>query len=273
MTDGNKRGPRPGGGDDQSVWPIVSPDDIGVAEFDWDLAYMGVYLRLEICNYSPYLVREAEISVLGYGRGTQRTVTTREIKAGPLFPGVYHHEEVGIGEPGGIGGVGFRSIMAHAVRLTPPALMAPADAYPSLIPEILDVAVDEEGPDLRRYEGDGMGQLRPAQATNISIRVRNDGQAVVERARLKLSYLEAAGAAAAGVRPMAVAEWIFDMPRADWNPYRLPDALEAACDPADPLPPGAAHEFVLVHYGGGPHDWARRRDAVSIEVCGLKLRA
>jgi len=32
------------------MWPVVSPDKIVVAESDWDLAYMGVYLKLEICN-------------------------------------------------------------------------------------------------------------------------------------------------------------------------------------------------------------------------------
>ena len=55
---------------------------------------------------------------------------------------------------------------------------------------------------------------------------------------------------------IAIAEWILDMPRAEWDPHRLPAAPDAVCDPADPLPPGQAHEFTLVHYDGGPHGWA-----------------
>jgi hypothetical protein len=45
----------------------------------------------------------------------------------------------------------------------------------------------------------------------------------------------------------------------------------AACDPADPLPPGQTYEFTIVHYEGGPRDWARRLDATSVELLELKL--
>jgi hypothetical protein len=257
------------------VWPEVSPENIVIAEWDWDLAYMGVYLRLEICNRSPYLVRAAEIRIDGCGQTVQRVVTSRQIKVGPLFPGVYVHEEIGIGAREGISGLSFNSVMARAVRLTPPAGMVPAAEYPMLAAEIIDVT-NEEAPDLRGAVGDASGAPHMAVATTVHIRVRNAGPAVVERVRLKLHYFEAEGeetGARTGLQRDPVAAWIFDMPRKEWNPYRLPPAPEAACDPADPLPPGQAYEFMLVHYDRGPHGWAGCPEAVSVEVCALKLRA
>ena len=98
----------------------------------------------------------------------------------------------------------------------------------------------------------------------------------VERVRLKLQYFETGDEATggpAGPQREPVAEWILDMPRREWNPYELPGPPDAACDPADPLPPGQAYEFTLVHYDGGPRGWVGRRAAVSVEVCELKLRS
>ena len=100
--------------EDPSGWPIVSPGDIVVAEWDWDLAYMGVYLRLEICSRSPYLVREAVLRIDGKGQGSDRVVASRWAKVGPLLPGVRVREEVGISAQGGIGGVSFTSVRASA---------------------------------------------------------------------------------------------------------------------------------------------------------------
>jgi hypothetical protein len=121
--------------------------------------------------------------------------------------------------------------------------MVPASEYPKLSAEILDVTVDRE-------------------ATAIRIRVRNAGPAVVDRVRLKVQYFETARGEVkggeAGPRPIPVAEWILDMPRREWDPYDLPDSPEAACDPADPLPPGQTYEFTLRHCGGVPYDWAYR---------------
>jgi hypothetical protein len=257
------------------MWPVVSPDKIVVAESDWDLAYMGVYLRLEICNRSPFLVREAELRIDGRGAATPGVVTSREIKVGPLFPGVYVHEEVGIGAQGGISGVSFDTVAVHAVRLTPPDQMVPAAEYPDLTAEILEVAADQEAPDLRRPEDDGSEDSRTVLATAIRIRVRNGGRAVVERTRLKLKYFGAAdegtGGPAGPHQDLGI-EWIFDMPQRKWNPYRLPDRLDAACDPADPLPSGQSYEFIVVHYNGGPHGWAGNLDATAVEVCELRLR-
>jgi hypothetical protein len=267
---------RSGFTEDPVVWPEVSPENIVIAEWDWDLAYMGVYLRLEICNRSPYLVREAEIRIDGCGQTVQRVVTSRQVKVGPLFPGVYVYEEVGIGAREGISGLSFNSVMARAVRLTPPAEMVPAAEYPALSAEIVDVTTDEEAPDLRGGKGDVSSEPPAAVATAIRIRVRNAGPAVVERARLKLHYFEAGSeptGGKTGLQRDSVAEWVFDMPRKEWNPYQLPPAPEAACDPADPLPPGQVYEFTLVHYAGGPHGWAGCLEAVSVEVCALKLRA
>jgi hypothetical protein len=255
-------------------WPVVSPGEIGIAEWDWDLAYMGVYLRLEICNRSPYLVREATLRIDGRGQTTQRVVTSREVTVGPLFPGVYVHEEVGVGAREGISGVSFDLVTALAVRLTPPSEMVPAATYADLVAEIVEVIVDEEAPDLRPREGELAGEPPTAVATAIRIRVRNTGPGIVERARLRLRYFEAGGQIAGrqtGLRGDLVAEWILDMPQSGWNPYRLPAAPDAVCDPADPLPPGQVHEFTLVHYDGGPHGWAGRLDAVSVEVCEVKL--
>jgi hypothetical protein len=230
----------------------VSPDDIVVPDFGCDLAYMGFNLRVEICNRSPYLVREAELRIDGRGRTVPRVVTSREVRVGPLFPGVIIHEEVGIGAPEGISGVSFHSVAAHAVRLTPPAEMMPAARYLALVAEVVDVTGSKA----------------------IRIRVRNGGEAMVERVRLKLKYFEVWDEHAGSKPPWAedpVAEWILDMPRPDWNPYELPPAPDAACDPADPLPPGQAYEFTLVHHGGGPRDWGGCLESTSVEVCELKL--
>jgi hypothetical protein len=151
--------------------------------------------------------------------------------------------------------------------------MVPASSYPDLVAEVIDVAVDDEAPDLRKPDEDWPG--RPSTATVIRIRVRNSGPATVERVRLKLSYFEAGDEAAAGPTGPprdSVAEWILDMPRREWNPYQLPEPPEAVCDPADPLGPGQSYEFALVHYDGGPHDWAGSLEATSVEVVALKLR-
>jgi hypothetical protein len=258
--------------DDPSAWPVVSPSDIGIPDFHYDLAYMGVYVRLEISNGSPYLVREAELRVDGIGKTVQKVVTSRFITVGPLFPGVRVFEEVGIGAREGISGLRFESLAARAVRLTPPSGMVPASQYPGLVAEVVDVTVDEEAPDPRERWDD----QATAVVTAIRIRVRNAGTAVVERARLEIQYFEVGGDSAGGPlspAPDPVARWILDMPRSDWDPYQLPAAPHAFCDPADPLAPGQAHEFTLTHYDGGPHDWAGRRGALSVEVCELRLGA
>jgi hypothetical protein len=265
-----------------SGWPVVSPHHIGVDDYEYDLAYMGVYLRLEIVNRSPYLVREAMLRVDGLGPGGEGAVThggvvaSKEIRVGPLFPGIPVHEEIGIGAPGGVTGLKFESLEAHAVRLTPPDQMAPAEEYPDLAAEILGVTVDPETPDLRRSEDMASGNARTAEATSIHIIVRNAGPAVVDRVRLKVRYFETGDEADAGRSGSGrdqAAEWIFDMPRREWNPYGLPGPPDAVCDPADPLPPGRSHEFALVHYDGGPRGWAARRDATSIEVSAIRLKA
>jgi hypothetical protein len=261
---------RPGSTEGPVVWPVVSPGTIVIAEWDCDLAYMGFYLRLEICNRSPYLVREAELRIDGFGRGTQRVVTSRAINVGPLLPGEYIHEEVGIGAREGIQGLSFNSVKAQAVRLTPPAGMVPAAQYSALVAEIVDVTVDEEAPDLRRHWDDVPGEARKAVGTAIRVRVRNTGPVVVDRVRLKLQYFEAHGQE--GSPREWVAEWILDMPHEEWNPYQLPAAPEVFCRPAHPLQPGQAHEFTLVHYDGGPHGWAGSLDAVSVEVVEMRLR-
>jgi hypothetical protein len=235
---------------------------------------MGVYLRLEICNHSPYLVREATLRIDGFGQTTQKIVTSRVVTVGPLFPGVYVHEEVGVGAPEGISGVSFESVTARAVTLTPPSEMVPATTYPDLVADIVAVTVDQEAPDLQQRESELPGESSTAVATAIHIRVCNTGPRIVERARLRLQYFETGGQSTGGQsepRVELVAEWILDMPRREWNPYGLPAAPDAVCDPADPLQPGQVHEFTLVHYDGGPHGWAGRLDAVSVEVCELKL--
>lgn len=260
------------GADDPSAWPVVSPSAIAIPDFDYDLAYMGMNVRLEICNHSPYLVREAELRVDGIGRTTQKVVASRFVVVGPLWPGIAIIEEVGVGAREGISGMHFKPLAARAVRLTPPAEMAPASQYPGLLAEITDVTVDEEAPDPR----DGRDEGARAVATSIRVRVRNVGPTLVERARLKLRYFEAGGGSAGGplsLSPDPLAEWILDMPRGDWNPYRLPHAPLAFCEPADPLPPGGAHEFTLTHVGGGPRDWLASRDALAVEVCELRLAA
>ncbi len=257
------------------MWPVVSPDEIGIADWAYDLAYMGVYLKLEICNRSPFLVREGELRSDGRGPGSQRGGTSREVKVGPLFPGVYFHEEIGISEQGGIGGVSFNTVAAYAVKLTPPDQMVSASEYHDLTAEILEVAVDKKAPDLRRHEYDEPGVVRTAEAASIRIRVRNLGPRVVERTRLKLKYFGAGDGVTggpAGPRWGPEAEWIFDMPRKEWNPYQFPDGPDATCDPADPLLPGHDYEFIIKHYDGGPHDWAGSLDATAVEVCELKLR-
>jgi len=268
MTANDNPPSRPDSRNDLAPWPIVSPDEIVIAEWDWDMAYMGVYLKLEICNRSPYLVREAELRIDGRAQGVPGIATSREIRTGPLFPGVFVHEEIGIGARGGIGGVSFNFVSAHAVRLTQPDEMVPAAEYPALAAEILDVTIDKETPDPRSSEG----EFLTADRTAIHVRIRNGGTAVVERARLMLLYFEA-GRDETGKQPSLVANWIFDAPRREWDPYRLPAAPEAVCDPAPPLPPGQSYDFTLVHYGGGPHGWAGCREATSVEVCELKLRS
>lgn len=258
--------------DDPSAWPVVSPSAITIPDFDYDLAYMGMNVRLEICNTSPYLVREAELRVDGIGRTTQKVVASRFVVVGPLWPGVAVFEEVGVGAREGISGLHFKPLAARAVRLTPPTDMAPASQYPGLLAEITDVTVDEEAPDPR----DGRDEGARAVATNIRVRVRNLGPTLVERARLKLRYFEAGASTTGGpLSPSVdpVAEWVFDMPRSGWNPYRLPHAPHAVCEPAEPLPPGGAHEFTLTHVDGGPRDWLASRDTLAVEVCELKLGA
>jgi hypothetical protein len=258
--------------DDPSAWPVVSPSDIGIPDFHYDLAYMGVHVRLQICNRSSYLVREAELRVDGLAPGTGRAVTSRYIRVGPLFPGACVEEEVGVGTQGGISGLDFETLATRAVRLTPPSEMVPALQYTGLLAEIVDVTVDEEAPDPR----DRWDEQARAVATSIRIRVCNTGPAVVERARLRLRYFEVGGSPAGGPlseSPDPVAEWILDMPRSDWDPYRLPHAPRAFCDPADPLPPGQAHEFTLTHFDGGPRDWLGSRDALAADVCEVKLGA
>jgi hypothetical protein len=215
---------------------------------------------------SPYLVREAELRIDGNGQTTQRVVASRVLKVGPLFPGVYVHEEVGIGAREGISGLAFNSVAAHAARLTPPSGMMPAAEYPALVVDIVDVTVDEDAPDLRRCESEGSGQPPTAAGTAIHIRVRNNGPAVVERARIKLQYFEPRCEESGGDtrrQREVVAEWILDMPRQDWNPYQLPAAPNVSCAPADPMLAGQVHEFTLMHYAGGPNCWAGCRDAVS----------
>lgn len=254
--------PGPGSPPEPSDWPVVPPAYVGVDDYEYDLAYMGVYLRLDICNRSPYLVREATLRVDGLGPGVEGAVspkgvvTSREIRVGPLFPGVLFREELGIGAPGGITGLSFETVAADAVKLTPPDQMAPAEAYPDLAAEILGVTREED-------------------ATTIRVRVRNSGPATVERVRLSLRYFEARGETATGAsesRRDRVAEWILDMPRRDWDPYRLPGPPEAAHDPAEPLLPGRSHEFTLIHRGGGPQGWAGRLAATAVEVSALKLK-
>ena len=104
---------------DPPAWPVVSASDIRIAEWDWDLAYMGVYLRLEICNSSPYLVREATLRIDGRGQTAQRVVATRELKVGPLFPGVYVHYNGG--PHGWAGCLDALSVQVCEVKLGAPA--------------------------------------------------------------------------------------------------------------------------------------------------------
>jgi homoserine O-acetyltransferase len=101
-------------------------------------------------------------------------------------------------------------------------------------------------------------------------------RATVERVRLRLGYVgtdDEEAVAPSGLPLTLVASWILDMPRAGWNPYRLPAPPNATCEPADPLHPGEAHELTLVHYHGGPHGWAGCPGAVSVEVCGVMTRS
>lgn len=259
-------------------WPIVPPDKVGIPDFEADLAYMGFSLKLKICNSSSFLVRRAELRIDGKGPGIpgqitpKGVVTSREIKVGPLLPGVYFHEEIGIGARGGINGYGFETLSVQAVRLTPPEQMKPAADYPELSAEIMDVTKDDEAPDLRRRDDDGLGEPRTAAAIFIRIHVRNAGPATVDRVRLKLIYFDDGGAGSGRTwDPEEVADWILDMPRADWNPYQLPDSPDTAIDPADPLAPGESYEFTLVHYDGGPNEWAGRLDATKIEVVEMRL--
>ncbi|HSQ79405.1 MAG TPA: hypothetical protein VLN41_02325 [Candidatus Bathyarchaeia archaeon] len=264
--------------DDDPEWPVVSPNEIGVAEFDADLAYMGYFLKLEICNRSPYLVREATLHIEAQGPGmpgmetTRGVATTRDLTVGPLFPGAYYHEEIGIGARGGITGFSFDFAKPRAVKMTPPGQMIPASEYPALAAELIDAAVDEDPSDLYRPDDERPGSH--AEAKVLRIRVRNAGPSTVDRVRLKLEYFDAGVPAggASGPERRSVTEWILDMPRKDWNPYRLPAAPDAAFEPADPLPPDGSYEFDLVQDNGGPREWAGRLDATSIQVLELKLR-
>jgi hypothetical protein len=61
----NDRASRSNFKNDPPAWPQVSADKIGIPDFTSDLAYMGLYLKLEILNNSPYLVREAELRIDG----------------------------------------------------------------------------------------------------------------------------------------------------------------------------------------------------------------
>jgi hypothetical protein len=264
-----------GSGNDAQPWPVVSPSEVWIAQFDWDLAYMGVYLRLQVCNFSAYLVRETEIRVDALAQATQRVLTSRVLRVGPLLPGVRVHEEVGIGAREPIGGLRFDTVVVRAVSLTPPREMVPAGEYPALRAEVVGVDFDPEAPDLRRRAGDWPGDLPTTARHAIRIRVRNAGSATVERARLKVRYFDAGVEAAsgqAGAQREPVAEWVLDMPREGWSPYLLPAAPDAACEPADPLAPGQAHDFTLTHYGGGPHGWTGSIDAVSVAVSEVRLR-
>ncbi len=262
------------------VWPTVSPGFIRIEEWDWDPHYMGVDLRLEICNRSPYLVREAELRVNGTGPGDPAAgvrgglVASRTIKVGPLFPGVYVHEDIGLGAQGGITGVGFDPVAARAVPLAPPDELLPAAEYPGLSAEVLEVVAEVEVPDLREPDGASREGGASAEAALIRVRVVNGGPSVIDRVRLKVAYLGAGGGPAEGPAaspPSPVAEWILDMPRADWNPYRVADGPGAGYAVADPLPPGRAQEFTIVHYGRGPVEWAARLEATAVTVEGIRV--
>lgn len=266
--------------EDRAVWPVVAPSFIRIEEWDWDPHYMGVDLRLEICNRSPYLVREAELRVDGTGPGDPAAgvrgglVASRTVKVGPLFPGVYVHEAIELGARGGITGVSFESVAVRAVGLTPPEeLIAPA-AYPGLSAEVVEVGGETEAPDLREPGGEGGRDVATAEAATIRVRVVNGGPAVVDRVRLKLSYfgpVESPEAGSSTPRLEPAAEWVLDMPRADWNPYRVAAGPGAGYALADPLPPGRAHEFTIVHFGRGPREWAAGVDATKVEVTGLRV--
>lgn len=262
-------------GEARAVWPIVSPGFIRIEEWDWDPHYMGVDLRLEICNRSPYLVREAELRIDGTGPGDPAAgvrggvVASRTVKVGPLFPGVFVHENVGLGAQGGITGVGFEPVAARAVALTPPDELIPPFAYPGLIAEVVEVAAEVEVPDLREPGGENREE-----AALIRVRVVNAGPSVVDRVRLKAAYFGAGGGLGEGPAaspPSPVAEWVLDMPRADWNPYRVAEEPDAGYALADPLPPGRGHEFTIVHYGRGPVEWVARLEATAVTVTGMRV--
>lgn len=266
----------PDGGAATTSWPVVSAGRIGVVDFEYDLAYMGVYVRLKVRNSSPHLVREAELRIDAYGQTARRVVTSRKLLVGPLFPGEDVPAEQGIGDRAGVSGLRFEGVAAHAVSLTPPGDMGLASAYPGLVAEVVEVGEDDDAPDLRVPPDHQSGEAPTASGIVIRIRVRNGGAATVERARLRLLYFDEAGGATQGRQGAPQepdTEWIFDMPHADWNPYRVRGAPGATYELADPLPSGGVHEFAIVHYNGGPHGWAGRLDATSVEVCGIRLRA
>ncbi len=276
IDDGASSGRGPG--DDTGAWPVISRNDVGIPIVETDLAYMGFYLRMEIKNFSSYLVREAVLRIDGKGPGIpgqitpDGVVTSREIKVGPLLPGVFFHEEIGIGARGGINGYSFDTVSVQAVGLTPPDQMKPAGEYPGLTSEIIEVTKVDEVPDLRRPEDDRAGVTPTAPAITIRIRVCNTGRETVDRVRLRLSYFDDGGAGSGGSWvPVEVADWILDMPRPDWNPYRLPDPPDAVIEPADPLMPGRSYEFTIVHYDRGPDEWAGGLDATKVEVIGQRL--
>ncbi len=249
---------------------MVSPSEIAIADWDWDLAYMGVYLRLEICNRSRYLVREATLRIEGQGRGGLGVVTSRLVHMGPLFPGVRVHEEVGVSAQGGIGGIGIETLAAHAVGLTPPALLMPAHEYTGLVAEIAEVACGGEVPDLRVPAGGGA----MTSGKSIRVRVRNDGPLTVHRTRIRLRYFDVADDGDESPDSPSlrqVAEWHLDVPARDWNPHCLSGQPRAVCTPAPPLPPGGTYAFTLVHYGGGPHEWAGTSGSTRVDVLGVRV--
>lgn len=264
----------------RAVWPIVSPGFIRIEDWDWDPHYMGVDLRLEICNRSPYLVREAELRIDGTGPGDPAVgirgglVASRTVKVGPLFPGVFVHENVGLGAQGGITGVSFDPVAARAVPLASPDELIPAAEYPGLSAEVLEVIAEAEVPDLRTPGPGGPGPTDMTDAATIRIRVVNRGPSAVDRVRLKVTYFGSGQSSTPDSlpsRPELVAEWILDMPREDWNPYDPAGRSDGGYEIADPLPPGRAREFTIVHYGRGPQDWAARLEATAVEVTGTRL--
>ncbi len=257
-----------------AAWPVVPPSQVGIVEWDWDPHYMGMDLRLEILNSSPYLVAEATLRIDGRGRSAQRIVASRVVQLGPLFPGVPVRREVGIGAPEGISGLSFETVAVRAVGLTPPQEMTEASEYPALQAEIVAVTEEDYLAGLPEAESGGHGGPPTAVETVIRIRVRNAGPATVERARLRLEYFAAPPVVRGEDSPAhreAVAEWILDMPHQGWNPQRPASGSGGCCPPADPLPPGGIHEFRLPHPDGGPSGWGGTVPTTAVTVLGVRL--